>query len=384
MGVSVKHIIRHRWDVARRVKDAFDSNVHRLNLSMKHKDAQDNPQIFMYSAGLGTSGTTSKYSAGIFAEGIDESILQAYINLCSNYEPGDKIYLFGFSRGAVAVRALCSFIRHSRLLKSSSSFMIREAWHHFIRTVNDPNYNARFEPHTHQNVEIEFLGVWDTVYGPVLKAQMFRRFRFEDLVPERNVRHAVQILAIDDRRWSFAPVLWTQEEPKNDAPERTVEQIWMPGVHSDVGGGSDASFLSTLSLLLMIDKLAQWCPEVAFEEDYIRKQLIGRLELEDTKIVVNYERHRMSPYSWVDRPRKIGGDHTFHREHPITKHLRDRQIEVRKGIDYYMPGYRIDAGAPQLEEISFEETSWYKREVVPIVEKKVRRLQSRPRPGGEL
>src|SRR5947209_18898959 len=101
--------------------DRFLSNVYRLNMSLSSRDTENNPQIFIYGAGIGTGSLVGKVMGGAFGEGLDEVILGSYINLVSNYEPGDKIYLFGFSRGAVAARALSDLITISGLVRSEFS-----------------------------------------------------------------------------------------------------------------------------------------------------------------------------------------------------------------------------------------------------------------------
>src|ERR1700761_6244072 len=103
-GTSAKHKGKHlilgidgTWQAA--FKDIFQSNVYRLNLALNYQDEtpEKKPQIFIYSAGVGTSNRSSQMIAGVTGEGIASIILEAYINLVANYVPGDKIYIFGFS-----------------------------------------------------------------------------------------------------------------------------------------------------------------------------------------------------------------------------------------------------------------------------------------------
>src|SRR3954447_1397794 len=93
---------------------------------------------------------------GIIGDGIDELILEAYVNLVSNYEPGDKIYIFGFSRGAVAARALSGLISKAGLLKAESSHLIEQAWRYFL----DEEMTVPFFPsddNGHKNVKLNLL-----------------------------------------------------------------------------------------------------------------------------------------------------------------------------------------------------------------------------------
>ena len=85
--------------------DKFYSNVYRMDLALAFKNRDKTPQIFLYFNGVGTA--SYKYLGLLgkaFGEGLDQLILQAYVNIVANYEPGDKIYVFGFSRGSVAAR----------------------------------------------------------------------------------------------------------------------------------------------------------------------------------------------------------------------------------------------------------------------------------------
>ncbi len=128
VGSVVKHIfigIDGTWRAA--FYDRFQSNVYRLNLSLAYRDHSGNPQLFIYGAGVGTGNLATRLTGGAFGEGLDEVILGSYINLVSNYESGDKIYLFGFSRGAIAARALSGLISVSGLVRAETSPMIESA-----------------------------------------------------------------------------------------------------------------------------------------------------------------------------------------------------------------------------------------------------------------
>ena len=104
--------------------DQMYSNIYKINLSLKHADEQENPQIVFYTRGIGSTSYLRKYTAGGFAEGIDEMITEIYGNLVANYEHGDKIYLFGFSRGSLVIRTLSNFIRKFGILKKEAGFSL--------------------------------------------------------------------------------------------------------------------------------------------------------------------------------------------------------------------------------------------------------------------
>src|ERR1700722_12047947 len=105
--------------------DKFYSNVYRINLALQFRAKDGSPQLFFYFSGVGTASYKWLGLLGkAFGEGIDALILQAYVNLVSNYEPDDKIYVFGFSRGAVAARALTGLISRSGLVRYECSPLI--------------------------------------------------------------------------------------------------------------------------------------------------------------------------------------------------------------------------------------------------------------------
>jgi hypothetical protein len=267
--------------------DTFYGNVYRMNLAIAARDRDRTPQLFIYFSGVGA--TARKYLdilGRAFGQGIDEIVLQAYVNLVANYEPGDKIYVFGFSRGAVAARALTGLISHSGLVRYDRSARIRAAWYDFLGRAEAGNYQADKPNVTFADVGIEFLGVWDSVYGIdselALHQNLFTELRFRNFDLDGSVKNGVHLLAVDDTRRLFHPMLWD----KTSDPAQKMEQIWMPGVHSDIGGGYEKAFLSTTSVLAMIDKLAQYCPEVEFDRNYIAAELLPKLS---EPVVVNDE-----------------------------------------------------------------------------------------------
>lgn len=283
MGADVKHLfigIDGTWRAA--FADMFHSNVYRLNLALESRDKKQNPQIFIYSSGVGCFSKAFRTWFGTVGDGVDELILEAYVNVVSNYEPGDKIYIFGFSRGAAAARALSGLISKSGLLKAEASHLIEQAWRFFLgEEISVPLFFDSKNFHT--EVSVEFVGVWDTVLGklPLTTAQEdpFKRLRFRDHKLDKLVKHGVQILALDEARPEFEPILW-----HDCRKDQTLEQIWMPGVHTDIGGGYAEALISTVSLIAMLDKLKECCPALRFNADYISGPLFDSVEKEDVCI----------------------------------------------------------------------------------------------------
>jgi uncharacterized protein (DUF2235 family) len=171
--------------------------------------------------------------------GINQTIVEGYATLASRYRPGDRIMLFGFSRGAYAVRSLAGFIGRVGLVRREDAternigraFRLYEA-----ETVSEATRVFR-AAHCHPSVDIAVLGVWDTVKAlglpyPIVSrlAPMATEFHDEGLTPE--VRNAFQALALDEDRLAYAPMPWRMA---SDWPGR-VEQMWFAGAHADVGG----------------------------------------------------------------------------------------------------------------------------------------------------
>ena len=322
---TFKHIIvgiDGTWQAA--FSDMFHSNVFRMNVALNYRDrTKRNPQVFIYSSGVGTLSPNTRWTAGAFGEGLDQLILQAYTNIVSNYVPGDKLYIFGFSRGAVAARALTGFISYSGLLKPNCASLIEHAWRYFTGQEPIINYAAQRDTVTHPNVKIEFLGVWDTVSGPFKKEELCQKYRFTSFKLDPSVKHGVQLLSLDESRGAFSPLLWTGKSHDR----QVLEQIWLPGVHCDVGGGYSSAFLSTVSLLTMVDKLAENNKILSFDEEWIDRGLISILKGED--VIINDEWQNFP--GWRRRRERIiecadGSNHCFH---PIVEHLDGKRIKVR-------------------------------------------------------
>lgn len=236
------------------------TNVVRLAYRVAKRDREGVPQIIYYDHGVGTGNTLDRLSGGAFGGGLEDNIHDAYRFLVANYEEGDDIFLFGFSRGAFTVRSIAGMIRNCGILR-------RESVRHYVDAI--ALYRDRDRDPYHQDsvdfrgghsvcgeatVPIRFIGVWDTVGAlgvPVrgLKGLTRRRHQFHDTELSGSVQHAFHALAIDERRAPFAPTLWF-EKPKED---QVVRQVWFAGVHSDVGGGYPQVGLSDIALDWMLE-----------------------------------------------------------------------------------------------------------------------------------
>lgn len=220
------------------------------------------PQVVYYDTGVGTGNAVDRLIGGGLGAGLSRNVQEAYLFLVSNYQEGDEIYMFGFSRGAYTVRSVSGLVGLAGILSKRHLPRFRDAYRYY-RTppkIRSPELKARLLPteSERKQADIHFLGVWDTVgalgipFGP-LRFVSHLRHGFHDVDLGSCVRHAYHALAIDERRRSFAPALWTRVPH----PERQkVEQIWFSGVHSNVGGGYPNTGLSDIALRWMLSKAA--------------------------------------------------------------------------------------------------------------------------------
>ena len=198
--------------------------------------------------------------------GINRQIRRAYGWLASRYRPGDRIYLFGYSRGAYAVRSLAGLIDQVGLLKTehATERNVQLAYRYYQRGGTSsfiPVFRRRF---CQERVEVEMIGVFDTVKAlgvrlPFLWMWTEPQHEFHNHALSPIVRHGFHALAHDESRAAFVPILW---DTGNGDWQGRVEQVWFRGTHGDVGGqlgGVEAARpLANLPLIWMLEK-AEWC-----------------------------------------------------------------------------------------------------------------------------
>lgn len=195
-------------------------------------------QTFGYDPGVQGEGLR-KWLIIAAGMGIGRSIRHAYSTLASRYRPGDRIFLFGYSRGAYAVRSLAGLISRIGLLRHdvATERRIVRAYRYYEGSRITEAAQAFSRHYCHRDVEIEFVGIWDTVAAlglpyPILNRLAPMATEFHDTQLSNTVRNAFHALAIDENRVSYSPILW---ETGPDYSGR-IEQIWFPGTHGDIGG----------------------------------------------------------------------------------------------------------------------------------------------------
>ncbi|UHQ54164.1 DUF2235 domain-containing protein [Microbulbifer sp. YPW16] len=214
----------------------FPTNVLRLARAVSPSSGDVKQSVF-YDWGVGSY--YDRFSGGITGAGLHKNVLDGYRYIVHNYAPGDRIYLFGFSRGAYTARSLCGLINNCGIVRQANARLIAEAWKIYKSPSrkNHPDGNAAVKfrrDYSHRSNRIHFIGVWDTVGALGIPFSLMGLFEshdeFYDTKMGSNVQIARHALAIDEKREDFMPTVWTPR------PGVDLKQVWFAGVHSDVGG----------------------------------------------------------------------------------------------------------------------------------------------------
>jgi uncharacterized protein (DUF2235 family) len=238
-------------------------------------------QIAKYINGVGNSkNKILKLLGGGFGSGLVARVVRGYTFISRNYEPGDAIYIVGFSRGAYTARALAGMIAAQGLLKnkfnrsSADAYKLGTcAWYHYRKENNGgfsladfttaiANFDMReflladsidlndFAP----IAKIKAVGVWDTVGSMGIPkydtkdAKLVDTFRFANTKLSDKVQLGLHAIALDEQRLLFTPTLW-------DAAGNVAQMVFAGG-HADVGGGYAEKGLSDITLEWFIERLS--------------------------------------------------------------------------------------------------------------------------------
>jgi len=251
------------------------TNVSKLALGVAREDAKGIRQLLFYQHGVGTQ-RFERIRGGALGFGLSRNVRDCYRFLVENYEPGDELYLFGFSRGAFTARSTAGLVRNAGILRPEHLARIDDAYR-LYRAREDTRRPRGVEArifrrmYSHPENDIKFVGVWDTVgslgipTGVLRLPFLTRRWSFHDTTLSSRVRFAYHALAIDELRKPFKPTLWEQKER---VPGQTLEQVWFAGVHSDVGGGYPEPDLADIALLWMMQRARG--TGLAFDPDHLK------------------------------------------------------------------------------------------------------------------
>ena len=241
-------------------KTGGGTNVWKLYCSMP-----DSPhQLKYYDSGVGTGGNKIEHlTGGALGDGLLGKVQDCYSFLTHVYDPGDSIYLFGFSRGAYTARSVGGMISAfgvpGKNLSNSTTPEIFAAYRE-----RDHAQRLALKAHLQdsyglQPVRITMVGVWDTVGslgvpGFAFQALNQEKYGFLDTTLSDCVDHAYHAVSIDERRASFQPTLWTKADGSYRPNDAQVEQVWFPGAHCDVGGSYPDCDLADITLGWMMQK----------------------------------------------------------------------------------------------------------------------------------
>lgn len=264
--------------------DENPTNISKIALAIAPQDDTGKVQRTYYHRGVGTD-KKERIRGGAFGVGLSRDVRSAYRFLVDNYEPGDELYFFGFSRGAFTARSTAGFVGNCGILRREHTHHLDEAYA-LYRNKDESTMRKGIEAvlfrraYSHEP-DIRFIGVFDTVGSLGIPIDMWyftkminRRWGFHNTDLSPIVKSAYHALAIDERRKPFRPTLWAPKKNPTPGPEtpppagQIVEQVWFAGVHKDVGGGYERRGLSDISLLWMVDR-ARTC-DVAFRPGAFR------------------------------------------------------------------------------------------------------------------
>ena len=223
-------------------------------------DRDPRRQRLYYDPGIGTLPEPGAFTragkwfstltALAFGASLDRKVEEAYVSLMDNWEPGDQVYLFGFSRGAYTARVLAGLLHNLGLLARGNENLVPYVWRlnaavrdtqstgdpsgywklcgefrwSFARQVREHDDERRFPVH--------FLGVWDTVASV---GWVWDPKRYPFTARNTSVEVARHAVSIDERRWFFRQNLLERAEGQD------LVQLWFPGTHGDIGGGDPES-----------------------------------------------------------------------------------------------------------------------------------------------
>ncbi len=240
------------------IEEDFPTNVLKFARGIAPNDVEGIKQIVFYDWGIGSYH--AKAIGGGLGAGLEKNVMDGYRFLVHNFEPGDEIYLFGFSRGAYTVRSLSGLINNCNILKGSESNRVEEAFQLYKNPDYAPMDDYSIEWRDKHSIKdssiITFVGVWDTVGAMGLPFSFFGlikdKHRFYDNKLGSNVITARHALSLDEKRDDFEPTIWSP----NDKVD--LKQVWFAGVHTDVGGGykkdDDKTVLSDIPMTWLINE----------------------------------------------------------------------------------------------------------------------------------
>lgn len=206
----------------------------------------DMENVVLYERGVGTGGFFDSMKGGAFGLGLSNSVKRAYTFLAQMWDPGDEIYIFGFSRGSYTARSLVGFLgavglaRRNRLDARALSLLWTQYRTHPADRLPTRSSEVLGLCEGTDAFRVKCLGVFDTVGALGVPVSAFWRenrdlFGFHDVGLSHICERSLHAVAIDEHREPFEATLWRRQKFTPHDP--SAEQVWFTGSHSDVGGG---------------------------------------------------------------------------------------------------------------------------------------------------
>ncbi|KAF8960979.1 hypothetical protein BDZ97DRAFT_2034223 [Flammula alnicola] len=274
------------------------TNVLRLARSINHEDTRFDPpvmQVVFYQSGIGSDKNLySEYVEGTTGNSLADKVEEAYAFIAHNFNPGDEIFLFGFSRGAYTARMVAAFIGEIGVLdrKDMDSFAGIFIDFQKLGPCANPKVKIRLEEKLarwrspdspgrqraaleNEKFTVKCLGVWETVGSLGLPEEIpvprktYHLFGFQDSQLGDHIEAAYQALALNEMRVDFNCNKFNQT-PAGKAKHQTLKQCWFAGCHADIGGGYKNHDLADLTLVWMAAHIEN---VLSLDFEYLQKLL---------------------------------------------------------------------------------------------------------------
>lgn len=253
-----------------------NTNVWRLKSLCATASSEGAPQLVYYDIGV------NGFFGGMVGKGLSQNVREAYEWLIDNYNQGDDVFIFGFSRGAYTARSLSGLIAKHGLLKPGSPLGVAQLFERYKRsddrtlwkllelqtagTLSEATLEEQWMLKYSQPIRIKMVAVWDTVGALGIRAFSIQGISqstlgFLHTGLRLSIENGYHALAIDEHRKAFAPTLWSVRKPKDPnavfaapRPIASVEQRWFVGAHANVGGGCLSDLLAQVPLRWIMKK----------------------------------------------------------------------------------------------------------------------------------
>ncbi|KAL5041616.1 hypothetical protein BDW71DRAFT_211952 [Aspergillus fruticulosus] len=295
------------WEASDQGDKSHPSNVAKIARAIATTGREKDPktgnnielkQVVFYQSGLGSGDLPlQRFVAGSFGWGLEDDVCQIYEFISNNYDSGDELFFFGFSRGAYTVRSVAGLVSDVGVLSADQMSSFPGLWEAYRKNTGgkaftdtdwykDPKNRGKLRK---EDVTIKVVGVWDTVgalgipewrlvqWAETVGFSVNKKYRFHNTRLSNNIEYAFQALALDERRFAFPPALWFKRD--GGGPRKALSQCWFPGVHGNIGGSCEEPIgANTFAWMAIGDKLTFEKSVIdKFVADY--KELCGKTEV---------------------------------------------------------------------------------------------------------